>query len=124
MDTNAEDDDNKTTNKANTKPPIKEEKKPTLMSEDKQKRKYKHDAIMDEKIKRLFSMFTENTQKQLTKQAEKHAIQIAEMKRTTIEAHHIVMNETMATQPVNDHRASVHFTVMTKACDLLFDGQP
>jgi hypothetical protein len=36
--------------------------------------------MMDEKMKCLFATFTENTQKQLTEQAEKHAIQIAEMK--------------------------------------------
>jgi hypothetical protein len=30
----------------------------------------------------------------------------------------------MPTQPVNDHRASAHFTAVAKAYDVLFDGQP
>jgi hypothetical protein len=45
------------------------------------------------------------------------------MKRTTIETQHLLTNKTMPTQPVNDHRASAHFTSMTKACDVLVDGQ-
>jgi phage-related tail protein len=84
----------------------------------------KHDAILDEKMKRPFATFMENTQKQLTEQAEKHAIQIYEMKQTTIEAQHLLISKTMATQPVNYHRAYAHFTAITKARDVLFDGQP
>jgi hypothetical protein len=86
------------------------------------KRKDKHNAMMDEKMKRLFATFTENTQKQLTKQAEKHAIQIAEMKKTTIEAQNLSKKINMATQRVNDHRESAHFNVMIKSCEVLFDG--
>jgi hypothetical protein len=45
------------------------------------------------------------------------------MRQTTIEAQHLLMNNTMETQLVNDHRTSAHFTAMNKACDVLFDGQ-
>jgi hypothetical protein len=33
-------------------------------------------------------------------------------------------NENHAAQPVNDHRASAHFTMMTKPSEILFDGKP
>jgi hypothetical protein len=94
------------------------------MSKGKEKRKDKHDSMMDEKMKCLFTTFTENTQKQLTEQAEKHAIQIADMKQSTIGSQTLLTYKTMATYPANDHRASAHFTAMTKACDMLFDGKP
>jgi hypothetical protein len=74
-------------------------------------------------MKRLLAAFTENTQKQLTEQAEKHTIKIAEMKQT-IEAQKLLTHKNMATQPANDHRASAHLTAMTKACDVIFDEQP
>jgi hypothetical protein len=79
---------------------------------------------MDAKIKHLFATFTENTEKKLAEQSEKHVMQIAEIKQTTIEAHNLLTHKTMATQSQNDHRASTHFTPMTKACNVPFDGQP
>jgi hypothetical protein len=30
----------------------------------------------------------------------------------------------MSTQPEKYHRASAHFTAMTKSCEVIFDGQP
>jgi hypothetical protein len=123
MDIDAEEDTKQTPNKIHTKPPNEDEESPAAMSESKEKRKV-HDAMMDEKMKKPFATFTENTQKQLTEQAEKHAIQIAEMKQTTIETQNLLTNKTMPTQSVIYHRASAHFTSMTKAYEVLFDGQP
>jgi hypothetical protein len=84
----------------------------------------KHEAMVNEKMKHLFATFTENTHTQLTEKAEKHTIQISEMKQTTIESQNLLTNKTMVTQPVNDHISSAHFTTITKACYVLFDGQP
>jgi hypothetical protein len=53
--------------------------------------------MMDETMRRLFATLTENTQKQLTEQAEKHPIQIAEMKQTTIEAQQLLTHKNMVT---------------------------
>jgi hypothetical protein len=46
------------------------------------------------------------------------------MKQTTIEAQNLFKNKSMATEPVNNHRASAYFTAMISACDVLCDGQP
>jgi hypothetical protein len=75
-------------------------------------------------MKKLFALFTENTEKQLTEQAERHAIEIAAMKQTSMETQNLLTTKTMPTQPVNVHRASAHFTAMTKSYDILFEGQP
>jgi hypothetical protein len=66
MDVNTEEDVNKTVNKKDTNPTNKDEEQPAPLSESKKKRKDKYDAMMDEKMKRLFATLTENTQKQLT----------------------------------------------------------
>jgi hypothetical protein len=75
-------------------------------------------------MKKLLAVFTANTQKQLNEQAEKHAIKIAAMKQTNMETQNILTTKTIPAQPVNDHRASVHFTAMTKPCEVLFDKKP
>jgi hypothetical protein len=108
--------------KADANPPPEEEEQPSPLTEIKDKWTSKHEAT-NEKMKKLFTVFTENTQKQLTEQAEKHAIEIAAMKRTTMETQKLLTNKTIPTQQVNDHRASAHFTTITKACNVLFDRQ-
>jgi hypothetical protein len=76
-------------------------------------------------MKKRFAVFTENTHKKLTEQAaEKHAIEIAAMKRTIVEKQKNITTKDMSTQPVNNHRASAHLTAMTKAWDVIFDGKP
>jgi hypothetical protein len=75
-------------------------------------------------MKKLLAVFTANTQKQLNEQADKHAIKIAGMKQTNMETQNLLTTKTMPTQPVNDHRASAHFTMMTRPCEIIFDGKP
>jgi hypothetical protein len=75
-------------------------------------------------MKKLIFLFTANTQKQLNKQAERHVIEIAAMEHSNMETKNLLTTKTMPTHPVNDQRASVYFTVTTKPCDFLFDGQP
>jgi hypothetical protein len=75
-------------------------------------------------MKKLFILFTANTQKQLIEQEEKHAMESAAMKHTNMETKNLLTKETMSAQPVNDHRASAHVTAMTKPSEILFDGKP
>jgi hypothetical protein len=65
-------------------------------------------------MKKLFAMFTANTQKQLSEQAEKHAMEISAMKQTNLETQNLLTTKTIPAQTTNDHRASAHFTGMTK----------
>jgi hypothetical protein len=123
MDINGEDDITQTPNKEDTTPAADKEEHTSPSPESQDRRSSKHDDET-EKIKKLFAMFTPSTQKQLTEQAERHAIKIAAMKQTTMETQNLLTTKTMPTQPENDYRASAHFTAVTKACDVLFDGQP
>jgi hypothetical protein len=73
-------------------------------------------------MKKLFETFTENTQKQLREQGEKHAMEIAAMKRATMDTQHLLTTKTIPTKTMNDHRFSAHFTAMTKPSEILFNG--
>jgi hypothetical protein len=96
---------------------------PSQQPERQDKRLRKHDD-KTKKMKKLFALFTANTKKQLIEQAEKHAIEIFVMKQTNMETKNLLMMKTMPAQPVNDHRASVHFTVMIKLHEILFGRKP
>jgi hypothetical protein len=41
-----------------------------------------------------------------------------------METQNLLTTKTMPIKSVNDHRESANLTAMTKACDVLFDGQP
>jgi hypothetical protein len=69
-------------------------------------------------MKEIFASFTANTQKQLHEQAEKHAMEIAEMKQKNIDTQNLLTTKTTPTQTINDHRTSAHFT------KILFDVKP
>jgi hypothetical protein len=88
MDIDGEDDIKQTLNKADAKPVTDKEEKLSPSPEIKDKQLSKHDDETDN-MKKIFNLFTANTQKQLTEQAEKHAIEIAAMKHTTIETHNL-----------------------------------
>jgi hypothetical protein len=75
-------------------------------------------------MKKLLAVFTANTQKQLIEQAEKHAMEIAAMKETNMEKQNLLTTKPMPAQPINDHRASAHFTVMTKPSEILSNVKP
>jgi hypothetical protein len=74
--TNGMDNVNQTPNKQDTKRAAEEEEQETPPSPERQDRRE------TEKMKKLFAVFTANTQKQLIEQAEKHAMKIAAMKQT------------------------------------------
>jgi hypothetical protein len=75
-------------------------------------------------MKKLFASFTENTQKQLREQEEKHVMEIAAMKWANMDTQNLLTTKTAPTRTLNDHRISAHFTAMTKPSEILFDGKP
>jgi hypothetical protein len=75
-------------------------------------------------MENLFKTFTKNTQKQLRKQGDKHAMEIAVMKQANMDTHIILTTNTIPTQSMNEHIMAAHFTVTTKPSETLFDGTP
>jgi hypothetical protein len=75
-------------------------------------------------MKKLFTTFTENTQKQLREQEEKHAMEITGMKKSNMDTQNMLTTNTTPAQTMNDHRTAAHFTAMTKPSETLFDGTP
>jgi hypothetical protein len=124
VDTNTEEANTKMPNKTITKYPNKYKDKSALMYKAKQKRKEKQDATVDKKMECMFTTIKEDTQKQLNEQAKKNAEQLAEMKQTNMEAQHILTHKYIATSTTHDHKSSIHFNAITKACDIIFDEQP
>jgi hypothetical protein len=75
-------------------------------------------------MKKLFATLAENTQKQLKQQGEKHAMEIAAMKRANLDTQNMLTTKTTPTQTMNDHRTTAHFNVTTKPSETLFDRTP
>jgi hypothetical protein len=75
-------------------------------------------------MKKLFANLAENTQKQLKEQGEKHAMEIAAMKRANLETQNLLTTKTTPAQTMNDHISTSHFNAMTKPSDTLFDETP
>jgi hypothetical protein len=75
-------------------------------------------------MKKLFATFTENTQKQLQEQGEKHAMEITAMKWANMDTQNILTTKTTPTQTMNENRITAHLTDMTKLSETLFDGTP
>jgi hypothetical protein len=75
-------------------------------------------------MKKLFATLAENTPKQLREQGEKHAMEIAAMKRANLDTYNLLTTKTTPAQTMNDHRTTAHFTAMIKPSDTLFYGTP
>jgi hypothetical protein len=73
---------------------------------------------------KLFANFTENTQKQLREQEEKHTMEIAAMKRANLDTQNLSTTKTMPAQTMNHIRTTSHFTAMTKPSETLLNGTP
>jgi hypothetical protein len=77
-----------------------------------------------ENMKKLFVNLAENTQKQLKEQGEKHAMEIAAMKRANLDTQNILTTKTTPAQTMNEHISTAHFNAMTKPSDTMFGGTP
>jgi hypothetical protein len=75
-------------------------------------------------MKKLFATLAKNTQKQLREQGEKHAMEIAAMKRANFDTQNILTTKTTPAQTMNDHRTTTYFNAMTKPSETLLDGTP
>jgi hypothetical protein len=80
----------------------------------------------DAKMKKLFADLANSTKYQLKKQQERHAKDIADMRRVNRDTQNMLTTKTIPSQTItmNNHRITGHFNTMTKASDTLFDGTP
>jgi hypothetical protein len=51
-------------------------------------------------------------------------MEIAGMKRASLDTQNLLTTKTTPAQIINDHRKTAHFNVMTKPSETLFDGAP
>jgi hypothetical protein len=72
-------------------------------------------------MKKLFDTLADNTHKQLIEQGEKHAMEIADMRRANLDTQYLLTTKTTPAQTLNDHRATAHFTAITKPSETLFN---
>jgi hypothetical protein len=70
--------------------------------------------FINNNMKNLFANLAKNTQKQLREQGEKHAMEIAAMKRANLDTQNLLTKKTTSAQKMNDHRTTVHFNAITK----------
>jgi hypothetical protein len=75
-------------------------------------------------MKQLFADLAKYTQHQFKEQEEKHAMEIAAMKRANLDTQNLLTTKTTPVQTMNNHRSTDHFNAMTKPSDTLFDGTP
>jgi hypothetical protein len=117
-------DTHQTPNKEDGKPaaqPKNEDSSPLPDPNRKRLDKREHEA---DKIKKLFASLDKSTQKQLKEQGERHAMEIAAMKRANLDTQNLLTTKTTPAQTMNDHRTTAYFNAMTKPSETLFDGTP
>jgi hypothetical protein len=77
-------------------------------------------------MKKMFSDLASSTKHQLKEQEERHAKEIADMRRVNRDTQNMLTTKTIPSQTItiNHLRITGHFNEMTKASDTLFDGTP
>jgi exonuclease VII large subunit len=75
-------------------------------------------------MNKLLANLAKNTQKQLREQREKHAMEIAAMKRANLDTQNLLTTKMTPAQTMNDHRTTSHFNAMTKPSETFFDRTP
>jgi hypothetical protein len=110
----------------------KEDSKPAAQPEDEDSppppeqprerlRKRYHES---EQMKQLFTDLAKDTKKKFKEQGEKHAMEIAAMKRANLDTQNLLTTKTTPAQTMSDHRSTAHFNAITKPLDTLFNGTP
>jgi hypothetical protein len=115
-------DSHRTPNKEDTKPAAQPENEDSSPSAEPDRRRLNKQEHEPDNMKKLFTTLAENTQKQLREQGEKHAMEIAAMKRSNLETQNLLKTKTTPAQKMNDHRTTAHFNAMIKPSETLFDG--
>jgi hypothetical protein len=117
-------DVHRTPRKEDSKPAAQPENEDSSPSPEKNRERLSKQDHESENNKKLFANLAENTQKQLKEQGEKHAMEIAAMKRANLDTQNLLTTKTTPAKTMNHHRSTAHFNAMTKPSDTLFDGTP
>jgi hypothetical protein len=117
-------DVHRTPSKEDSKPAAQPENEDSSTSPEQHRERLKKRDHESENIKKLFANLAKNTQKQLKEQGEKHAMEIAAMKRANLDTQNLLTTKTTPSQTMNDHISTDHFNATTKPSETLFDGTP
>jgi hypothetical protein len=117
-------DVHQTPSKEDSKPAAQPEHEDSSPSPEQHRERLNKRDHESENIKKLFANLAENTPKQLKEQGEKHAMEIAAMKRANMDTPIILTTKTTPAQTMNNHRSTAHFNAMTRPSDTMFDGRP
>jgi hypothetical protein len=117
-------DAHRTPRKEDSKPAAQPENKDSSPSPEQHRERLNKRDHESENIKKLFASLSKSTQKQLKEQGEKHAMEIAAMKRANLDTQNILTRKTTPAQTMSDHRTTAHVNAMTKPSETLFDGTP
>jgi hypothetical protein len=97
-------DIHRTPSKEKSKPEVQPENEDSSPSPEQHRERLSKRDHESENIKKLFANLAENTQKQLKEQGEKHAMEMAPMKRANLDTQNLLTTNTTPTQTMNDHR--------------------
>jgi hypothetical protein len=117
-------DSHRTPNKEDTKPAAKPEDEDSPPLPEPNRRRLRKQEHISDHMKKLFATLANKTQKQLREQGERHAMEIAAMRRSNLDIQNILTTKTMLAKTMNYHRTTAHFTAITKPSETLFDGKP
>jgi hypothetical protein len=117
-------DVHRTPSKEDSKPAAKPANEDSSPSPEQHRERLNKRDQESENIKKLFSNLAKNTKKQLKEQVEKHAMEIAAMKRANLDTQNLLTTKTTPAKTMNNHRKTAHFNAMTKPSETLFDGTP
>jgi hypothetical protein len=117
-------DVHQTPSKEDSKPAVQLENENSSPSPEQHRERLSKRDHETENIKKLFANLAKNTQKHLKEQGEKHAMEIAAMKRANLDTQNLLTTKTTPAQTMNDHRSTAHYNAMTKPSDTLFDRTP
>jgi hypothetical protein len=114
----------KTPNKEDSKPAAQSEAEESPLSVEQRRNRLRKRHHESEAMKQLFADLVRDNQKQFKEQEEKHTMEIAALKRASLDTQHILTTKTTPAQTMSDHRSAAHFSAMTKPSDTLFDRTP
>jgi hypothetical protein len=114
----------RTPSKEDSKPAAQPKNEDSSPSPDQHRERLSKRDHESENMKKLFANLAKNIQKQLKEQGEKHAMEIAAMKRANLDTQNMLTTKTTPAQTMNYHRSTDHFNEMTKPSDTMFDGTP
>jgi hypothetical protein len=117
-------DVHRTASKEDSKPAAQPENEYRSQSPEQHRERINKQDHESENIKKLFVNLTENTQKQLKEQGEKHAMEIAAKKRANLDTQNLLTTKNTPAQTIKDHKSNAHFNAMAKPSNTLFDGTP